>query len=682
MDSSALLQMCESNILNLKKSSGDNYKGTCPSGNHNDRNPSWSINIHTSEHHCFSCGFKGNGVTLANHLGLDPKPFYTDDYKHNQTLKNGHIKTNNVYPIQVNNQSNLQDKKVRNRPLKEPKKTIAKYYDINVKYPSIMPPNWSSNALKSLEIKYSEKYKHFVFPIHNEQGQWVNLWFHKPTKKFMKKEKIGYDYHHQLYPMHLIPDYDKKEPTFITEGMKDVVTLLSWGYQAVSSTGGGSIPTDISILKDFNLLYIVTDNDESGIRYRNRLCPKLKSLTKKSIHFTDWTKLKKKHPIKSDVSDITFDEFIALASTSEEYVSTSTNIQEYNSTNKKKGFKTMSIQEFMANDLGEVEVIIEELLVEKGILLIAGLDGVGKSLIANNTALCLATGTDLFQGKGEGLKVKKKKVLYLQFEVKDKETQSRLRKQLKAFNLEDADFTMVPRDQLKDEFEDKWEQLEQTLKDLSFTDGVVVVDNLYTSTDAEVSDNDSLKGMLRTIGRLTREYDCSFILIGHFTKGAKNSSTLDKIDIQGGKKLTDFVDNILLVGQSIPVDELRIGKIAKVRSGKSYLQKIPFKLKMDENLIFYKFGIIDNEEAHLKGSIKSKEIEVLKTMKPIPRVLNTDKEIFTTEQYRQALTKYKGYEQIERTAYNHIEKLIKYGVVKKIKKNQYEPLWETLEDSL
>ena len=116
--------------------------------------------------------------------------------------------------------------------------------------------------------------------------------------------------------------------------------------------------------------------------------------------------------------------------------------------NEKGGFKTMSIQEFMAKDLGEVEVIIEELLVEKGILLLAGLDGVGKSLIANNIALCLGTGTDLFQGKGEGLKVKKKKVLYLQFEVKDKETQSRLRKQLNAFNLEDAEFTMVPRDQL------------------------------------------------------------------------------------------------------------------------------------------------------------------------------------------------------------------------------------------
>ena len=192
--------------------------------------------------------------------------------------------------------------------------------------------------------------------------------------------------------------------------MKDVVTLLSWGYQAVSSTGGGSIPTDISILKDFNLLYIVTDNDESGIRYRNRLCPKLKSLTKKSIHFTNWTKLKKKHPNKSDVSDITFDEFIALASTSEEYVSTSTNIQEYNSTNKKKGFKTMSIQEFMANDLGEVEVIIEELL-EKKDSFNCGSDGVGKSLIANNTALCLATGTDLFE-KEKDLKSKRKGLIF------------------------------------------------------------------------------------------------------------------------------------------------------------------------------------------------------------------------------------------------------------------------------
>lgn len=29
-----------------------------------DRNPSWSINAETGAHHCFSCGFKGNALTL------------------------------------------------------------------------------------------------------------------------------------------------------------------------------------------------------------------------------------------------------------------------------------------------------------------------------------------------------------------------------------------------------------------------------------------------------------------------------------------------------------------------------------------------------------------------------------------------------------------------------------------
>ena len=41
-----------------------------------------------------------------------------------------------------------------------------------------------------------------------------------------------------------------------------------------------------------------------------------------------------------------------------------------------------------------------------------------------------------------------------------------------------------------------------------------------------------------------------------------------------------------------------------------------------------------------------------------------------------------GYEQTERTAFNWIKKLMVLGVIKRVKKNQYEPLWETLEDTI
>ena len=64
------------------------------------------------------------------------------------------------------------------------------------------------------------------------------------------------------------------------------------------------------------------------------------------------------------------------------------------------------------------------------------------------------------------------------------------------------------------------------------------------------------------------------------------------------------------------------------------------------------------------------------------KILNTDKELFTAEQYKDAMNSHLGYEQTERTSFNWIKKLMVLGVIKRVKKNQYEPLWETLEDTI
>lgn len=45
------------------KLSGDEAVACCPA--HNDRHPSWSLNIRTGVHHCFSCGFSGSLASLV-----------------------------------------------------------------------------------------------------------------------------------------------------------------------------------------------------------------------------------------------------------------------------------------------------------------------------------------------------------------------------------------------------------------------------------------------------------------------------------------------------------------------------------------------------------------------------------------------------------------------------------------
>ena len=153
--------------------------------------------------------------------------------------------------------------------------------------------------------------------------------------------------------------------------------------------------------------------------------------------------------------------------------------------------------------------------------------------------------------------------------------------------------------------------------------------------------------------------------------------------IQGGKKLTNYVDNILLVGQSKPVPSLTIGKIQKIRSNASPLLNLPFKIiRGDDGVTFVKNGIIKNEEAHFQGSAKSQEIEVLQSMKTT-KWLNSENEAFTIKDYSTAMEEYLGYEMTSnKTPYNWLNKLVKLGIVKKLEHNMYQPIWDAIEDSV
>ena len=46
--------------------SGDEAVAKCPS--HDDKHPSWSVNIKTGVHNCFACGFSGNLAFLVHHV--------------------------------------------------------------------------------------------------------------------------------------------------------------------------------------------------------------------------------------------------------------------------------------------------------------------------------------------------------------------------------------------------------------------------------------------------------------------------------------------------------------------------------------------------------------------------------------------------------------------------------------
>lgn len=115
---------------------------------------------------------------------------------------------------------------------------------------------WNHVVIKELQVGYSKTKKCHVFPIFNTSGKVINVKHHKSAQIQGS--------HATLYPLHYLDAY-KSDYIIICEGEPDAITLLSAGFQAVTSTGGAlTVPNNLSALKKFKKIYLCFDNDKQG----------------------------------------------------------------------------------------------------------------------------------------------------------------------------------------------------------------------------------------------------------------------------------------------------------------------------------------------------------------------------------------------------------------------------------
>ena len=155
----------------------------------------------------------------------------------------------------------------------------------------------------------------------------------------------------------------------------------------------------------------------------------------------------------------------------------------------------MSLTNFINEDDNNLEHIVEDLLTENGVLIIAGTDGVGKSILASQLGLCIATGENFLEStihKDKGFETKRRNVLLINFELQDSELRRRIKMQDKGvrgntilLSKQKTHFRVCLRDKSAI-FTDKWDDIENTIKSTPDLKGaVLIIDNLYTSTDLE-----------------------------------------------------------------------------------------------------------------------------------------------------------------------------------------------------
>lgn len=638
------LELFESNVKGLKKGSNSEVVGLCPF--HNDRNRSWSGNIETGLWFCHAgCG-GGNAYQFAERIGIDPKPYIT---------------VNNISKKKSRQEWKTQDKPISLADLAKKAHIYHKYLIEHYEELPI-PKVWTKKLVRELNIGWDYRSKSFTFPHYSAEGKIINIHWHRG--------KSSGDGSCKWYPLHFIARYDNKKRLLIDEGEKDCLSLLSLGHQVVTATlGASNIPKDLSPLKPFKEIIVLYDNDKAGIDGSRQLADHLKTcFNKTEIRIGKW-----KNGIEGyDVTDsITNDPSL------EELDEIIRNAEEYHI--PRKGFKIMTANKLIESNFKPPEPIIDQILYENGIGLIAGTDGVGKSLLALQAACSIALGVPFL----EYFDVPKpKRVLLIQLELENGDLSQRFEKQRNWFNNKYpkhnnnwSNLRMSIIEQDTEIFVDHWDKIRDTIIENNFSNSVLIVDNLYTSTNIDVSNNTDLSQLLSKISELKRLYGLTIILISHHTKGTLKEKMLSKDMIRGGKAMTDFATNVFQMADSTLSTDLRIGKITKLRSGESDLRNIAFKLRLDPKyLIFHKGSIITKEELHFIDPKERNEIKALKAIEPYTK---KDK-CFDRQQFVPCVEEL-GYTS-PKTVDNFLRKLDSWGLIKKVKYNCYQIITSELRD--
>ena len=210
-------------------------------------------------------------------------------------------------------------------------------------------------------------------------------------------------------------------------------------------------------------------------------------------------------------------------------------------------------------------------------------------------------------------------IFYIQFEDKNFNIQKRFKQMLPYYIEKSGNSDWIPNIRVvrmkadKKLFIDNWAKIKKTLEKEDFRNGVLAVDNMYTSTDRKIEENNELKQLLSIICELCEQRNLSLLLACHNTKGTETIKDLISSQIQGGKTLVNVATNVLMIHSSSLSPNLRVAKIVKGgRTGKNDLYKVPFKLRwIDDTSTFIKENAILNMSKHFDTPTRKWEYKII-----------------------------------------------------------------------
>lgn len=229
---------------------------------HQDDTESFTVNSETEEWFCHSC----------KRGGAEPEfiAAYYDVSKQVARHALNYFTAKGVWPFPTQEYIKARQQELRNAPME-----YGKLIDFGI----------SEEVIEKYQLGLENL--RITIPVYSKTGQCVNIRKYLPphhrtndgtnNAKCLNIRNLG---EKRYYPASA---FNNGDDIYIVEGEKDCLVAISQGFNAITSTGGSSIPTDeIMMFKNKNV-YIMLDTDAPGQKNTRLYCQLLKG-TAKSIY--------------------------------------------------------------------------------------------------------------------------------------------------------------------------------------------------------------------------------------------------------------------------------------------------------------------------------------------------------------------------------------------------------------
>ena len=624
----------------FKESGTNQYVALCPF--HDDTNPSLSINTEDGLYYCHSCNATGNAYQFAQYKGIPNPHMYINDDNNNTykyTPVNLSVKTGNNCVLKPN-------------PM-DRRKNHASHREYLEKEMEVFKSNLKNNLDKIPDIWDKSRIDEFGLGLQTN-GEWVFGYYDADGNiiGFKRHKSISNKgFKCQWYVGNKIPSFKHDLPLYICEGEKDVITLLSIEYQAISSSNGcKNIPKDkygkfdINWMREFKEIYICYDNDDAGIKGANKLAKELLRIVPK-VSIIQWDE---SLPDKFDV----YDAFMKQSNAQDFYDAVKKSIENKRS-NTIGGLKLITSVEADSMDVIPTRQIIDNLMPENSQIILGGTTGAGKSYFALQMGMSLANDEDEFLGFR--ININGLKVLYCDTECGEKVLVSRYKSIKKNFDWnEQGRFALLPKTSNTDNiYDDLAQQIE------AFQPDIVIIDCLYNTTDgADISKNHHISPVLNRITELKKEYDITIIAVHHMNKG-NHELGLTKDRMSGGSALQNWCEHIVL--------------LTETNESGTRLMKIDKSRHIDYPRCYYELGWDASNSKFENNGVSNnwKNLMITHTKKNSwDKVLRDLSDEFNKSEFKTIVESIMGHS--ERTATNWLNDMLKCGVIGKVKHGIYK----------